>query len=135
VELETWAAGERIRKAKEEIVVDPMTGGQKGVKESELHCLPRQSAWELGRVFKMGGLKHGDYNFRKGFAWSHLYDAAMRHATAFWDGESWNIEEFEAKDGSAQSWRVHHAIQAAWHFLILAFFDITGRGTDDRPEV
>jgi dATP/dGTP diphosphohydrolase len=109
------------------------SGGSKGRKEVELHTFPAESMFELGRVFKAGGLKYGDYNFRNGMPWSWLFDAGMRHAWAFWNGEDWNVEEFDDLDGKPQRWRLHHAIQAAWHFIILGWYALTGKGIDDRP--
>jgi hypothetical protein len=38
-------------------------------------------------VLGFGAKKYASHNWRQGFAWSRLLDAAMRHLTAFIDGE------------------------------------------------
>lgn len=99
------------------------TGGQKNQKNVRLHATPKESLFELGRVFAFGEDKYDDYNFRKGFNWSLSFDALQRHVWAFWDREDKDHES-----------GLHHMAHAAWHCLILTFFSLTERGTDDRPE-
>lgn len=103
-------------------IIDPETGGEKGQKDVRLHALPWEALHELGRVFTFGEQKYDDYNFRKGFAWSLSFDALQRHAWAFW-----NREDNDPESG------LHHLAHCAWHGLILLFFSLTKRGTDDRP--
>lgn len=104
-------------------VVDPVTGGEKGQKDIQLHCIPWEGLQELGKVYAFGSTKYADYNFRKGFLWSLSFDAMMRHAFLFWSGQ----------DNDDES-KLHHLAHAAWHCLTLMLFSITGRGTDDRPK-
>ncbi len=104
------------------IVVDEITGGKKGKKPIELHGIPWESLAELGRVFAFGAKKYDDYNFRKGYRWSLSYDALQRHLWAFWSGEDRDPES-----------KLHHVAHACWHTLVLLFFALTDRGTDDRP--
>ncbi len=106
----------------EVLVTDPDTGGEKGQKDVRIHALPRESLFELGRVFAFGEEKYADYNFRLGYSWSLSFDALQRHAWAFWDRED-NDEESG----------LNHLAHCAWHALILLFFALTERGTDDRP--
>ena len=105
-------------------VIDPNTGGEKGQKDVRLHALPWEALHELGRVFTFGEQKYDDYNFRKGYTWSLSFDAMQRHAWAFW-----NREDRDEESG------LHHLAHCAWHGLVLLFFSLTGRGTDDRPDV
>ena len=111
-----WIINDEIR------IIDSITGGEKGQKNVRLHAAPWESLAELGRVFTFGEDKYDDYNFRKGYKWSLSFDALQRHVWAFWNRE----------DRDAES-SLHHMAHAAWHTLILLFFSITGRGTDDRP--
>lgn len=104
-------------------MVDPQTGGEKGQKDVRLHAAPWEALSELGRVFAYGEQKYDDYNFRKGYRWSLSFDAMQRHAWAFWSGED--------RDGESG---LHHLAHAAWHCLVLTFYSLTGRGTDDRPQ-
>ena len=107
---------------KAEIIVTSETGGQKGQKDVRLHAAPWESLSELGRVFAFGEQKYDDYNFRKGYQWSLSFDAMQRHAWAFW-----NREDVDTESG------LSHLAHCAWHALILLFFSLTNRGTDDRP--
>jgi hypothetical protein len=106
----------------ETIVVDETTGGKKGAKNIRLHAIPWESLAELGRVFAFGENKYDDYNFRKGYKWSLSFDALQRHLWLFWNRE----------DRDAES-ALHHMAHAAWHCLVLLFYSLTERGTDDRP--
>lgn len=107
----------------ETLVVDEVTGGKKGSKPVQLHAIPWESLQELGRVFSFGASKYGDYNFRLGYRWSLNFDALQRHLFAFW-----NREDRDTESG------FHHLAHAAWHTLVLLYFSITGKGTDDRPK-
>ncbi len=106
----------------ETIIVDEITGGKKGSKPIQLHAIPWEAMQELGRVFAFGASKYDDYNFRRGYRWSLTFDALQRHLFAFWSGEDRDPES-----------KLHHIAHVAWHSLVLLFFSLTGRGTDDRP--
>jgi hypothetical protein len=70
----------------------------------------------------MGAEKYDRYNYLKGYDWHLSYDAAQRHAQAFWSGE-----DLDEESG------LPHTAHAAWHFNALTSFLVRGRGTDDRP--
>lgn len=119
----------------EEVKVISETGGAKGAKPIQFYTIPWEALKEIGRVFYMGGRKYGPYNFRKGYAWSLSYDALHRHLGAFWNREEDNEESFkDFESGEKLVFTVKHIACAAWHAIILTFFSLTGRGTDDRPE-
>ncbi len=105
-------------------IIDPNTGGEKGQKDVQLHCLPWEALEQLGKVYSFGSDKYADYNFRKGYRWSLSFDAMQRHLWAFWAGE-------EDDDESGLS----HLAHAIWHGLTLLLFSRKGLGTDDRPDV
>ncbi len=102
------------------------TGGEKDQKPLQLHGIPWEALSELGRVYAFGATEkpepYGDYNFRKGYAWSLTYDAMQRHMGMFW-----NREDNDTESG------LHHMAHAIWHGFTLLFFSLTERGTDDRP--
>lgn len=106
-----------------EIRVVSSTGGEKGQKDVQLHCLPWEGLQELGRVYTFGSNKYADYNFRKGYKWSLSFDALQRHLWAFWSRQD--------RDGESG---LHHMAHVAWHALCLLLFSITGKGEDDRPD-
>lgn len=118
----------------DEIRITSPTGGQKGQKEVQAHHLPWEGLSEVHRVSSFGAEKYADYNFREGYAWSLGFDAANRHLGAWWNGEGW-YEEESPKTG--KMWRIHHLANAAWHCIVLLFFEISGRYDqyDDRPWV
>lgn len=104
-------------------VVDPETGGAKGQKATQMSTLDPVALDMLGRVGGMGAEKYDRYNYLKGYAWHLSYDAAQRHAQAFWGGE-----DLDPESG------LPHTAHAAWHFNALTSFLVRERGTDDRPE-
>ena len=107
--------------------VDPTTGGMKGQKPERYDLIPWDSMAVLARVYGYGAKKYedtdvGEHNWRRGYRWSLNFAAMMRHATAWYEGESYDPES-----------GIHHLAHAAWHCLTLIWFEIHGRGTDDRP--
>ena len=115
-------------------VVDPDTGGEKGAKPYQFYTIPWEAMKEIAHVFYMGGRKYEPYNFHRGYRWSLSYDALHRHLGEFWNGTDWNTESFEDREtGEHTEFRVRHIAQAAWHCIVLTFFSIANKGTDDRP--
>jgi hypothetical protein len=52
-----------------------------------MSLIPRSAHVAEAEVLAFGAKKYAAHNWRAGFAWSRLTDAAMRHLTAFIDGE------------------------------------------------
>lgn len=106
-------------------VTDPTTGGQKGRKDVELMALLRMAPLEflsdLGRVYDMGARKYDEDNWRRGYAWSLTFNAALRHLAAAISGE-W----LDPESG------LPHVCHVAWHMATLHTFEREGLGTDDR---
>lgn len=101
--------------------------GQKNTNTRQLHHLPQDALLTVGEVGEFGGRKYDDYNYRKpGIPWSALYDAAMRHLMAFWEGETLDPES-----------ELPHTAHAAWHCLVLTMYALDPGyvydPTDDRP--
>lgn len=107
--------------SKEEIVTDPITGGQKGKKLEELGFVDPWALEELARVAGMGAQKYEKFNYLRGYDWSLSYNALQRHLMKFWGGE----------DDDPESQQLHLA-HAAWHCLALISFMQRGLGNDDR---
>src|SRR3990172_3998267 len=110
-----------LARGKETRVVDPSTGGEKGLKPERFSLLPFSSLDEILHAYHFGASKYADHNWRKGYKWSLSFDAAMRHLTAWWERE-------EADPESGLS----HLAHAGWHILCLLWFQANGKGTDDR---
>jgi hypothetical protein len=59
-----------------------------GCTKPPLHCIPTPVLFEIGMGMYEGGWKYREANWRViGVRASIYYDAAMRHLTAWWDGE------------------------------------------------
>ncbi|MGW4240967.1 dATP/dGTP diphosphohydrolase domain-containing protein [Nocardia sp. NPDC004722] len=108
--------------ASAEVRVTSRTGGQKGRKLARFGLIPAGPLRELAELYGRGAEKYSDDNWRKGYDWSLSFDAMMRHAWAFWDGEDID-EETGAK----------HIICAVWHGITLAAFMVLHPGFDNRP--
>jgi nucleoside 2-deoxyribosyltransferase len=93
-------------------VTDPTTGGQKGMKMERFDLIPVEPLEELARVYGRGAMKYADDNWRRGYDWKLSFGALMRHAWAFWRGES-----IDAETGR------HHLACAAWHCFTLMWFE------------
>jgi hypothetical protein len=102
-------------------ITDATTGGMKGKKLTQLGALDPLALIELSRVAGMGANKYAPFNFMKGYDWSLSFNAMMRHALLFWNGE-----ETDPESG------LNHMAHAAWMALCLVSFSARHLGTDDR---
>jgi len=119
---ETLVAGEYDLHDSETRVTDAATGGQKGVKLTQLGALDPVSLIEASRVAGYGAAKYAAFNYLRGYDWAHSFNAMQRHALLFWAGEDFDEES-----------ELHHMAHAAWHCLALVSFALRGVGTDTRP--
>jgi hypothetical protein len=103
-------------------VTDPVTGGQKGMKDERMDLVPWEPIRQISRVYAYGAGKYSDHNWRKGYKWSLSYAALMRHLTAFWEGE-----DFDKESG------LSHLAHAGFHILALLWFSVYRKSHDDRP--
>lgn len=104
-------------------ITDPATGGQKGQKLERFDLIPTQPLEELARLYGKGALKYTDDNWRKGYSWKLSFGALMRHAWAFWRGESVDKET-----------GCHHLASVAWHCFTLQYFEKHHPAKDDRRD-
>lgn len=102
-------------------VVDPVTGGEKGSKLSQLTAVHAGALLEVGKVAGFGAEKYERFNFLKGYRWSLSTDAKARHFLAWVGGE-----DLDPESG------LYHLAHDAWHSLALLAFQLEGLGTDDR---
>jgi hypothetical protein len=107
--------------ANEARTVDPVTGGEKGVKPAQMSQLDPTALLEIGEVAEFGSRKYDRYNFARGYDWSKSYDALHRHIGAWWSGENLDPES-----------GLSHLAHAAWHCHTLLLFERAGLGTDNR---
>lgn len=86
-----------------------------------LELLPIGPLEEVAKVMTLGANKYADHNWRKGFLWSRLIGAALRHIFAFARGEDLDAE-----------WGTSHLAHAAFCILALEEHRQDRLGTDDR---
>lgn len=102
-------------------VVDPNTGGAKGVKDTRLDLIPPEALEEIAKVYGFGAKKYEENNYLKGYKWRYSFGAMLRHAFAWARGE-----DIDPETG------LHHLAHCAWHCIALMTFQKNGLGTDDR---
>lgn len=83
--------------------------------------LPPEAMDEVVRVYTIGAKKYADRNWEKGLTWGRVFSAMMRHAWAWWRGET-----HDPKDGQ------HHLSSVVWCALALMTYEIRKVGADDR---
>lgn len=76
---------------------------------------------ELSKALTFGANKYSDHNWRKGFLWSRLYGALLRHVTAHMAGENKDPES-----------GLSHLAHASACLQMLVEHEVTGIGEDDR---
>lgn len=86
-----------------------------------LHLLSTEAMNQTAAVLKFGAQKYAEHNWRKGFAWSRPLAAAMRHITAFNNGEDKDPES-----------GLSHLAHAACCIMFLLEFEKTHQHLDDR---
>jgi hypothetical protein len=94
-----------------------------GVKKAPMSTLPTGPAYEVALAMLEGARKYGRHNYRSiGVRGSVYYDAALRHLTAWWEGE--NIDPDSG---------VHHLMKAAACCMVLRDSMLMENWVDDRP--
>lgn len=74
-----------------------LAGGTKNDQgKAPLSLIPRSALEPEARVFAFGAKKYSRWNYTKGFEYSRLLDATMRHLVAFNDGEDLDPESQES---------------------------------------
>lgn len=94
-----------------------------GTAKVPFSTIPAPVLAELGIVMMEGARKYGRHNYRAvGVRASVYYDAALRHLTAFWEGQ--DIDPYSG---------VPHIVHAMACCTVLRDSQIQGNWTDDRP--
>jgi len=105
------------------IVVDPSGAVKADVGKSRVDLIPTVPLLQTGDVFAYGAAKYSERNWEKGFAWSRIHGALLRHLFAWWSGEKNDPES-----------GLPHLAHANCCLLMLMEFDAKSTGTDDRPK-
>lgn len=94
-----------------------------GVKKPRLSLVPPALVIHTAKAFEDGATKYGPFNWRKTAVQADIYyEAALRHLSAWWDGE-----EIAPDSG------VHHLAHAAACIAILLDAEACGALADNRP--
>lgn len=83
--------------------------------------LPWDALSEIAKVYEFGKNKYSARNWEKGFDWLRLWNAAMRHLTAWERGEDKDPET-----------NLSHTVHAAFCVLALVAHETRNIGKDDR---
>lgn len=94
-----------------------------GTQKVPFSTVPAPFVAEVGLAMLEGACKYGRHNYRAaGVRASVYYDAALRHLTAWWEGQ-----DVDAESGMS------HLIKAAACMAVLSDSIRRGNWTDDRP--
>lgn len=98
-----------------------LTNGVKFDKEKPRYdLLPPEALDALVQLYTYGATKYEARNWEKGMSWGRVFSALMRHAWAWWRGESKDAEGF------------HHMTAVAWGAFTLYCYETRNVGQDDR---
>ncbi len=86
----------------------------------KLSLLSTKAIMEIAKVATFGAKKYEAHNWRRGFKWSRLLDASLRHISAFQLGESIDPES-----------GMQHLAHAAWGLMALIEYEIDNVGEND----
>ena len=138
-ELEAWNWNpDAYRKLRDELLADSFEDvGQQlverhvnvtqaaGIKHDSgklrLDLIPPECLEEIAKVLSFGADKYSDWNWAKGFKWSRLYGATLRHLYAHMRGESKDKET-----------GISHLAHATCNLVFLMYHELHGVGQDDR---
>ena len=118
---------EIMEKVKKQLEAGRLVAAEKGsaIKFDQdklpLNLLSTEALNQIAAVLKFGAQKYAAHNWRKGFQWSRPLAAAMRHLTAFNDGE-----DLDPESG------LSHLAHAACCLMFLLEFEKTHPELDDR---
>lgn len=100
-------------------VVDPTTGGEKGIKIDRFDLIPPEFEDALARHYGEGAKKYADRNWERGYQWHLSYRSVRSHLNAWVKGE-----DNDPETGT------NHLICSIWHLIALYTFQMRGLGTD-----
>lgn len=89
-----------------------------------MDLVPWDAVVEIAKILTFGARKYADRNWEKGFNWSRVYGALMRHLTLW----------FQGQDTDNETGRSHLSHAGCCIFFLLAFV-LRGVGVDDRPKL
>jgi hypothetical protein len=119
--LDTIAVAGTAKTKPDALVINTGTALKFDGDKLPLNLLSTEAMNQTAAVLAFGAQKYSQNNWRKGFAWSRPLAAAMRHITAFNDGEDCDPES-----------GLSHLAHAACCLMFLLEFQKTHPELDDR---
>jgi len=89
--------------------------------KNRMELIPVYPIQEIGRVMTFGASKYADRNWEKGFKYSRVIGALLRHIFAWYSGEDKDPET-----------GISHLAHAGCCLFFLLEFERSGAGTEDR---
>ena len=106
----------------EVITLKPKLGGTKHDQDKpRLELVPPKALIEVAKVLTVGAAKYEDHNWARGFKWSRLYGASLRHILAHMGGE-----DLDQETG------LSHIAHAICGLMFLLEHEVDKLGQDDR---
>ena len=103
----------------------PVAGRKDDKGKLRWDLLPIPAINEIVRVLTQGSVRYGAWNWAGGIDYSRVYAAALRHLTAWWDGEDLDPDS-----------KVSHLAHAGCCILFLLTYSLLGYNKyDDRPDI
>ena len=90
-----------------------IVGRKDGSEKNRFDLIPADALEEVAKVFTFGAKKYGDRNWEKGLSYGRLFGAMMRHAWAWWKGESYDSEN-----------KCHHLSSVIFSALALLHYEL-----------
>ena len=107
--------------AEQHVKVTQTAGIKHDAGKLPLHLVPSEAIEEVAKVLAFGANKYQDWNWAKGFKWSRLYAASLRHLYAHMRGEDKDPET-----------GLSHLAHCACNLLFLVYHEQHNVGEDDR---
>lgn len=111
-----------------------MTGRKNDKDKPRMSLLSAYALEEIAQIATFGAKKYDDHNWRGGFKWSRLLDAAERHISERKKGNLLDVDPdcISCKENNClnHSGRSHLAA-AAWNLMALIEFELNNVGEDD----
>jgi hypothetical protein len=124
--IELRGDGSKLQEEQKQITPETLRGGFKADSgKTKMSLLPPKEIMELADLYTLGAKKYSAYNYQLGMDFSRIYDAMLRHAFKFWNGETHDETDHQT-----------HLISVAWCALTLLYFNNNYeryKKFDDRP--
>ena len=102
-----------------------MSEGQKDDQGKDpWHLAPFDAFQAVIKILNYGQRKYSARGWEQGMDWSRVFDALMRHMTAWWERENEGVDE---ESGYSHLWHAGCCV------MFLIAYEIRGVGRDNRP--